>query len=293
MTALTRARFHLKTSRPGLWFPTVWLYLLPLTSPGAATTLRLDTAAFWVGLAFVTFPLNHLVYGWNDLVDRETDRRNPRKGTWLFGACGTDAELSTLPAVMVAVQLLCWPVLVGLAGPWVLATLAAIVAVLYAYDHPTRGLRGRPPGDLLSQAGYLLTVVLSAQLNGAPLPSPLVFAYLALFCAQAQLIGEVMDIAPDRAAGRATTATVLGARRAKWLIIAVVAGEIALLAGPLNDPLFALGLSAFLAWLLLDQLVLFVDGQYTVAQMKLFGVLGNLCAVGSMGWVWWRGGLGV
>jgi 4-hydroxybenzoate polyprenyltransferase len=164
--------------------------------------------------------------------------------------------------------------------------------VLWAYNHPTRGLRGRPPGDLLSQAGYLLVVPLSAVLNAQPLPSWGVMVYLALFCAQAQLIGEVMDIAPDRAAGRRTTATALGARWSKWIIIVVVIGEIAMLAGPLDDPVFAGGMAGFLGWLLLDQLVLFRDGQYTLAQMKLFGVGGNLCALASMAWVWVRGGLG-
>jgi 4-hydroxybenzoate polyprenyltransferase len=30
-----------------------------------------------------------LIYGWNDIVDYEADRLNPRKGTFLFGARGT------------------------------------------------------------------------------------------------------------------------------------------------------------------------------------------------------------
>jgi len=286
-------RFHLQVSRPGLWFPTVWLYLLPLTSvDGPAGVGRLGDPTFWLGLFYVCWPLNHMVYGWNDLVDTETDAVNPRKGTWLFGARGTQAQLSTLPTGIAIVQLLCWPFLMWVGGPWVLGTALAIVGVLWAYNHPTHGLRGRPPGDLISQAGYLLTVVLSCQLNGVALPGPLVFVYLALFCLQAQLMGEVMDIAPDRATGRRTTATELGARRTKWLIITVVSAEVAIVGGPLGDPAFALGLSGFLAWLLLDQLVLFREGVYSLTLMKLFGIAGNLCAVFSMAWVWWRGGLG-
>jgi len=280
-------------SRPGLWFPTIWLYLLPLTSAdGPAGTARLADPIFWIGLLFVTWPLNHLVYGWNDRVDAETDALNPRKGTWLFGARGTPAELASLPRAMFVVQLVCWPVLAWVGGLELLLTGAAIVGVLWAYNHPTRGLRGRPPGDLVSQAGYLLTVVLSAQLNKVDMPGPLVFAYLALFCLQSQLVGEVMDIAPDRAAGRRTTATELGTRNTKWLIMAVVAAEVAIVGGPLGDPSFAVALSGFLGWLLLDQMVLFRDGAYSLTLMKLFGVLGNLCAIFSMGWVWWRGGLG-
>jgi 4-hydroxybenzoate polyprenyltransferase len=279
-------RFQLKASRPGLWFPTLWLYMLPLAGE------PLGGLAFWVGLLWCGFPLNHLVYGWNDCVDAETDRQNPRKDSWLFGARGTDAQLAALPRAIAAVQLATWPVLVWVAGWQVVVVGAAILTVLWAYNHPSRGLRGRPPGDLLAQAGYLLVVPLSALVNDQPLPGWGVMAYLALFCAQAQLIGEVMDIEPDRAAGRRTTATVLGARGAKWLIILVVVGEIAMLAGPLADPVFAGGMAGFLGWLLLDQLVLFRDGQYTLGQMKLFGVGGNLCALASMAWVWLRGGLG-
>ena len=94
------------------------------------------------------------------------------------------------------------------------------------------------------------------------------------------------------AVGRSTTATALGVRRTKWLIIAVVGSEVALLAGPLGDPPFAAALGLFWLWLWLDQLVLFREGAYSVGLMKLFGVLSNLCAVCSMGWIWWRGGLG-
>ncbi len=283
-----RLAFQLKASRPGLWFPTLWLYLLPLAGGG------IDPArpGFWAGLLWCSFPLNHLVYGWNDCVDAETDRRNPRKDSWLFGARGSDAELARLPGGILAVQLATLPVLLWLGGTAVLGLFAAILLVLFAYNHPVHGLRGRPPGDLASQAGYLLVVPLSAVLNGVALPAAGVLAYLALFCAQAQLIGEVMDIAPDRAAGRRTTATVLGARASKWLIIAVVCGEIALLAGPLGDPAFAAGMGLFLGWLLVDQLVLFRDGRYSPAQMRLFGLGGNLAALASMAWVFAAGGLG-
>ncbi len=291
-SASALSRFHLQVSRPGLWFPTIWLYLLPLTADGPGATGRLTDTAFWVGLFYACWPLNHWVYGWNDVVDTDTDAVNPRKGTWLFGARGTPAELASWPRVAMAVQAMCWPVLAWFGGPMVLLTGLGIALVLFLYNHPTRGLRGRPPGDLIAQGGYLLTVVLAAQVNGAAMPSLLVFGYLALFCAQSQLVGEVMDIEPDRASGRATTATVLGARWTKWLIIAVVGAEVALLAGPLHDPPFAGFLGLFWVWLLVDQLVLFRDGVYSVGLMKLFGVLSNLCAVFSMGWIWWHGGLG-
>ena len=55
--------FWLKTSRPGLYFQWLWLYLLPVAGTDAHTS-----PVFWGGLAFATLPLSLLVYGWNDLV---------------------------------------------------------------------------------------------------------------------------------------------------------------------------------------------------------------------------------
>ena len=48
---------------------------------------------------------NFLVYGWNDIVDFETDRHNPRKDTFLFGARGTREQLDSLPLPVALVQL--------------------------------------------------------------------------------------------------------------------------------------------------------------------------------------------
>lgn len=277
---LTRLGFLLKVSRPGLWFPTVWLYLLPLAGRPLG-----ETPAFWLGLFAVTFPLNLVVYGWNDLVDRETDRLNPRKDSWLFGARGTGPQLDRLPVSLAVVGLGVLAALAAVSGPAVLPIGAAIAAFCWAYNHPTRGLRGVPPGDLLCQVGYLLTVALSCVVNDAPSPSLATWAYLAPFCAQAQLIGEVMDIGPDRAAGRATTATVLGSGHARLLIIGVVSAEILVLGGVFGDWLFAGGMGALLAWLVLDRFWLFRTGEYTVTQMKWLGVAGNAAAVASIAYV--------
>ena len=276
--------FWLKASRPGLWFPTIWLYALPL-----GRQYLLDSPAFWAGLLFVSFPLNLLTYGWNDLVDVETDALNPRKDTWLFGARGTPEQLARLPWVMAIITAVGFVPVVALGGLRMLGLMAAIVAVIALYNLPQHGLRGRPPLELLCQAGYLLVVPMSAWLNDMPMPAWPTWVYLCLFCVQSQLIGEVMDIEPDRAAGRQTTATILGIRPTKMLIIAVVALEVALLLAVYHDPLFAGLLGVFLLWLILDLTVLFRSRQYTLGQMKLFGVGSNLVALGSMLYVWWSG----
>ena len=250
-----------------------------------AGSIDLHSPRFWAGLLAVTFPLNLVVYGWNDLVDRETDRANPRKDSWLFGARGTDAQLDALPRVIWAVGLLTTAALAALAGIEVVAVAAVIALFCAAYNHPTRGLRGRPPGDLLCQVGYLLTVVLGCVVNDVSLPPIATWAYLSLFCAQSQLIGEVMDIGPDRSAGRSTTATVLGSGASRLLVLGIVTVEIALLAWVFEDHVFAAGMGLFWAWLVLDRFWLFPSGTYGVRHMKLLGVGGNLAAIASIGWV--------
>ena len=72
----------LKISRPGLWFPTIWIYVLPL----GAQLDKLESLEFWLGFFFVCFPLNFFVYSLNDYGDIQADAQNKRKGNFLFGA---------------------------------------------------------------------------------------------------------------------------------------------------------------------------------------------------------------
>ncbi len=271
------AVFWLQSSRPGLWFPTLWLYALPLAGSDAWHSAR-----GWAGLLWVSFPLNLLTYGWNDLVDRETDRVNPRKGSWLFGARGTDAQLATVPRAIAVTLLISFPPFVLWGGPAMLGVLACMIGFMALYNHPARGWRGRPPLELLAQVGYLLVVVFSVLQNDVPWPPWPTWLYLALFCAQSQLMGEVMDVAPDRQAGRRTTATALGVGPTKLLIIAVVALEVALLLLVFGDAIFGGALAAGLIWLLLDRFVVFGEGAYSLRQMQLFGLGSNALALATL-----------
>ncbi len=273
----------LKISRPGLWFQTLWLYLLPLTR-GADW----GDPWLWLGLLYATWPLNALVYGWNDAVDVALDARNPRKDSWLFGARASEAQLRRFLVIVFAAQL---PFVIAFAmarGPAILRTFAAIVAVNASYNRRVGGLRGRPPFDLLNALGYLLVVVLSLQVNQRPPLSALGWLYLGLFVTQAQLIGEVMDVVCDRQGGRVTTATLLGVGRTKLLIFALVLA-LGLLCG-LGFGDWVLGglLLAGAGWLLLDLLVYAARREtYTRTEHTIAGVGMNLLGAGSMLWQFW------
>ena len=277
--------FYLKVSRPGLWFATVWLYLLP-TSQMDGIWMSIE---FWIGLIYVTFPLNFLVYGWNDMVDKETDKHNPRKDSYWFGARGTDHQLDNLWKPILVVQATYGVLLLYLMGWKILLLMGIFIVINGAYDFPGRGLRSRPPLELLCQVGYVMTVLFSVYINDtAPLPC-LTYVYLFLFACQSHLMGEVMDIEPDRKAGRKTTATLLGIMKTKVLIICIVAIEVCMLVFLYHDWIFGGILALGLLWLLLDLLFIFKTRRYTVTQMKLFGAMSNGVAIVSMAYVWWSG----
>ena len=277
--------FWLKASRPGLWFATGWLYLLPTSQ----STELLSTWTFWFGLFYTSFPLSLMVYGWNDAVDYETDALNPRKDSFWFGARGTKAQLKAIWKPIMATQFLTLPFLVWAGGWPVLIVFAGFLLINTLYNLPGRGLRGSPPFELLSQIGYLLVVPLSIYVNQLEQLPWQTYAYLFLFAIQSHLIGEVMDIEPDRKVGRKTTATELGMVKTKFIIIGSVTTEVLLLFTVFKEWLFG-GMLAFgIVWLLVDVLIIYKNKTYTKSQMELLAKASNVIAIASIIYVWLSG----
>ncbi len=276
--------FWLKVSRPGLWFATLWLYLLPTSGMDI-----LYSSVFWLGLFYITFPLNFLVYGWNDIVDRSIDEFNPRKDSYWFGARGNEAQLKKLWQPIVFVQLIFYPIFIYLAGVKMLILLLGLIGINWIYNLPQKGLRSNPPWEVLCQIGYLLIAPFSIFLNETPQLPWQTYLYLLFFAFQSHLIGEVMDIEPDRKAGRKTTATVIGRKNTKQLIIIIVTIEVSMLFVFFKEYIFGGMLALGLIWLLLDLFLIYKNEEYTVNQMKLFGLLSNVVAIVSMAYVWWSG----
>lgn len=281
---IKRLSFWLKVSRPGLWFATLWLYLMPTSGLDV-----LDSVPFWMGLLYATFPLNFMIYGWNDIADYEIDQGNPRKDSFWFGAKGSKEQLAHLWKAIAFVQIITIPFFIWMIGWKMVGLYLALLFVNYIYNHPRFGLSSRPPLEVLCQIGYLLVVPFSMWLNEvSPLPWQ-TYAYLLLFAFQSHLIGEVMDIEPDRRSGRQTTATKIGMKNTKLLIILIVLSEASLLFFVFREYIFGGMLGLALLWLIIDLTIIFKTKIYTVQQMKLFGVLSNLVAIVSMAYVWYSG----
>jgi len=281
-----RLIFWLKVSRPGLWSTTAWFYMLPL---GQRPVFNHWT--FWLGLGYVMFPLGFLLYGWNDIGDRETDQFNQRKDTFLFGARGTPAQLARLPLDIVLVQLpflILFTALLGWRGPlW----FVAMTTANGLYNNRRFPFKSHPPLDVLNQAGYLLVFVLSSWINGVPQLPAATFLFGALFAMHSHLFAEVMDIEPDRRAGRCTSALLLGVRASKAVLIAMLLFETIFVFHVFHNWIIGGVLALSVAWFTLDATVIFGDRLYPQWLIRLFAFGLNAAAMGSLWWVWSSGAL--
>ncbi len=283
MTSLhTELRFLLKVSRPGFWLTSIWFYMLPLGQHAILTSAR-----FWIGILYVTLPLGLLIYGWNDAVDAEADRLNPRKDTFLFGARPTPEQIARLPWRIALVQVPFVFLFMWLFGWPALAWFSALILATATYNWPGIGFKGRAGFDMLNQLGYLLVYVLSSWLNGVPQLPWFTFVFGALFAMHSHLFGQIMDRAPDLRAGRHTTAGMIGVRPAKALMVIFLASESALLWICTGDLLLATGLVCGAFWFVLDAVFLWRERPYTDDQMRFFLLGWNAAALVSLPWVWW------
>jgi 4-hydroxybenzoate polyprenyltransferase len=277
----------LKISRPGLWFPTVWIYLVPFSFE---VEFWKETI-FWIGLFFVMFPLNYLVYGLNDYNDTTADALNSRKGNFLFGASYTKAQLGSIPLKVFVVVLPFILFFTFLSGYKMLLLLLFMIAINIIYNFRPFRLKERPPFEIIIQVGYVFTAIFSVLLNDLQMIPWQTIVYLCLFAFQAHLAGEIMDIEPDIEAGKRTTAAIIGRIPSKIIMLALLLTEVYILYFWFNDLALSGFMAVFSVWLILDLLFLFRGRPYTVFQMKLFGIAMNVSAILSMLWILYSGNL--
>ena len=270
--------FTLKASRPGFWLTTLWFYLMP-----RGGQFPLDNFAFWLGLVYITLPLGMLIYAGNDLSDAETDRLNPRKDSFLFGARPTPDQRFELPWRIFWIQVPFVALFSAVWGWQAVVWFAVLAGGSALYNRRGGGAKDYPIADLVFQCGYLLVFVLSDWTRGEFSSWP-VYAFGWGFAMHSHLFGQIMDIAPDARAGRRTTAVWLGAPRAKLLIAALLTAEVWLATllpfKPYLAPMLALGALFFLldAWLWRAR-------PYALAFLKLFFVGFNLALLLEIGLV--------
>lgn len=230
-------RRMLAVSRPALWVNTVGTLVTGLWLSGHLFTLQPGVLLL---LVYLTLPFNLLIYGLNDLADREEDALSARKGGWQ----GARLSLGEGGPLLAAILALNAPFLLALAlllPPAASLLLLLAVALFAAYSLLPLRLKGRPFLDGLSNIAYALPLALPALALGAPVPG-LPLAALMAFSVGKHAFDAAQDISADRLAGTRTVATTLGVRGTALYALAWF-----LLAGALLWPLSRLTAAALWA----------------------------------------------
>jgi len=153
-----------------------------------------------------------LIYGINDIFDRDTDDPNARKGGY-GGAKITDSEtkpivwgvvLTNLPFLIYFIATLPWP-----AWAWMLAYTFSF----WQYSATPLRFKGRPVWDSLSNTDYAYPLVFVPFALGAEPMWPAALGLMAWSMAK-HVYDAIQDIDEDSAAGIKTTAVAFGTKGA-------------------------------------------------------------------------------
>lgn len=205
-----RLVFLVQVSRPIVWPVLPMVYYLGLNAAGAAVS-----AAAIVQMVLLTFPMNLIGCGVNDIYDYESDRRSLRRRS-IWGAVVRPEDRPLIwRAVLVAIPF----VIVGacLTRNWdnVVATVS-LVLIAWLYSVPPVRLKERPPLDSLANGlGYfLLPLMMGYSLGADPRDMPLRYYLLALSVCGVHALATAADYDADKAAGQQTLAVMYSRRAA-------------------------------------------------------------------------------
>ncbi|WP_337006860.1 MULTISPECIES: prenyltransferase [unclassified Microbacterium] len=225
------------SSRPISWINTAF----PFAAAYLLTTRELDLT-FVIGTLYFLIPYNLAMYGINDVFDYASDLANPRKGGIEGALLAPRIHRATLwAAALTNIPFLVYLVLVGNPASW--CWLAVSVFAVIAYSAPVLRFKERPFLDSITSSTHFVSpAIVGLALAEVPVTEIAVVTLLAFFLwgMAAHAFGAVQDIGPDREAGIASIATVIGARATVRLALAlwVVAG-LAMLLTPWPGPLAA------------------------------------------------------
>jgi 4-hydroxybenzoate polyprenyltransferase len=207
---MSRLLFLIKVSRPVVWPVLPLVYGLGMHAARAPLTV-----AAMVPMALLTFPMNLIGCGLNDIYDYESDRRCPRRrAIWGAVVHAEDqafiwwAALAMMPLVVLGACLTRnWDNIVATVG---------LLLIAWLYSVPPVRLKERPPLDSLANGlGYfLLPFVMGYSLGADPRTMPLRYYLLALCVCGVHALATAADYEADRSAGHRTLAVAFGRRAA-------------------------------------------------------------------------------
>ncbi|MCI0332922.1 MAG: UbiA family prenyltransferase [Planctomycetes bacterium] len=206
----------LQVSRPIVWPVLPLVYGLGMQ----AARVSLSAAAI-VQLLLLTFPMNLIGCGLNDIYDYESDRRCPRRRA-VWGAVIRPEDQRFVWQACLAMMPI---VILGgcIARNWdSFVTTVSLVLVAWLYSVPPVRLKERPPLDSLANGlGYFLLPFAMGYSLGADIRTiPTRYYFLALCVCGVHALATAVDYEADRAAGHRTIAVVAGRRAAAILAFA-------------------------------------------------------------------------
>jgi 4-hydroxybenzoate polyprenyltransferase len=224
-STMGRLLFLVQVSRPIIWPVLPLVYALGLNVSHADVT----TAAV-LQMILLSFPMNLIGCGLNDIYDYESDRLSSRRRA-IWGAVVRDEDR---PLVFRACLAMIPLIVLGalLTGNWfnIVATVLLIL-VAWLYSVPPIRLKERPPLDSLANGlgFFLLPFVMGYSLGADPRAMPLRYYLLGLCVCGIHALASAADYEVDRAAGHRTMAVAFGRRTAVG--VAFLAFTVTLLAG--------------------------------------------------------------
>ncbi|MBA2379561.1 MAG: prenyltransferase [Blastocatellia bacterium] len=198
--------FLIAISRPRFWIYLFGPFLVGAAAAASAVTEFYSIEFVLFAICF-SFPANLLVYGINDIFDYETDRLNPKKAGY---------ELLVTPdrrkVLFAAIALVNVPFLIA---AFYFSALAGAVMLSFwflsiFYSAPPIRAKAIPILDSTFNFLYIMPGVFAFVLFSNSLPALDLIIAAGLWTMAMHAFSAVPDIEPDRSAGVATIATLLG-----------------------------------------------------------------------------------
>jgi 4-hydroxybenzoate polyprenyltransferase len=213
---MARLLLLIQVSRPIVWPVLPLVYALGMQA-GLVSLSAIAVAQ----LVLLTFPMNLIGCGLNDLYDVESDRRSPRRRA-IWGAVIRPQDWTFLWEACIAMM----PVVIFggcISRNWDnFVTTVTLVLVAWLYSVPPARLKERPPLDSLANGvGYFLLPFAMGYSLGADIRTiPTRYYFLTLCVCGVHALASAADYEADRAAGHRTIAVVAGRRTAAALAFA-------------------------------------------------------------------------
>jgi 4-hydroxybenzoate polyprenyltransferase len=177
-----------------------------------------------IELVLLTFPLNFLMYGVNDVFDYQSDLKNERKKEANLGE-GIVLPQNLHASVMIfaycmGVLLLCSSLLTQNFEN--ILIMISFLAIVFLYSVPPIRLKTRPPLDSLSNSLYVLgPALLGFSFGGSIFNLPISILIFSLCVVGIHALSTIMDYSADSAVGDRTMATVLGVKGTALVSMAI------------------------------------------------------------------------